>query len=156
MSLLVSGNKIYIQNPDGTEKFNSDNKLLYKKYVATGSISMPSRYGAQVRGISLDTQFNGARDLPLIYITPTSSSGNVASQVIGSTIQLNFAMLLNFEHSNTEARVVRYDVLTAMYNNFQLEFALTPYQVWQWNNPDYNVSSCSISFDWKLVLLSYR
>ena len=50
MTLLVSGNKIYIRNSAGVEKFNSTDKLVYRKYRKTSSLSFPGGEGQYSHG----------------------------------------------------------------------------------------------------------
>jgi hypothetical protein len=54
-----------------TEIFNSNNKLVHKKFTATGSASVGEGYGHQY-GVTLNTTFNTDKDVALIFVTFTA------------------------------------------------------------------------------------
>lgn len=64
MTLLVSGDKIYIRNSAGVEKFNSSDKLVYRKYRKTNNISFPGSQGLFSHGWYYDV---GANSYPNNY-----------------------------------------------------------------------------------------
>lgn len=166
MSIIVDGNLIKITKPDGTEMFNSNNKLVHRKFSATGSLTLGGA-NSQTSATTLNVQFNKDKDVPLVYITPTASGGNVAAQYLNATIQLNFAMLMHFTHSTTEALITAYDqiasgVTISSQSKPVLRFTTIGYGGPQdrgsgpASQPFHKNSSVSISFDWKFVLLTYQ
>ena len=74
MTLIAQGNLIQITKPDNTEIFNSNNKLVHKKFTATGSASVGEGYGHQY-GVTLNTTFNTDKDVALIFVTFTAGNG---------------------------------------------------------------------------------
>jgi hypothetical protein len=167
MTLIAQGNLIQITKPDNTEIFNSNNKLVHKKFTATGSASVGEGYGHQY-GVTLNTTFNTDKDVALIFVTFTAGNGSVTSQVIGSTVQLNFGMLMHFTHATTEALVTDYDLLTSgvglTSNNIPvLGFSATGWKpVSGATNPSikylhsYRQAATYASFNWRFVLLTYQ
>lgn len=154
MSIKVDANGIIINNADGSEKFRSDNKLLYRKFSQSGSMSFASGVMAQT-DVGLVGAFNPSNDIALVFVKITAASGNVSNQVIGSTIQLSFSMLTHFTHSTTSVAVTAWDMLTAAVigdsssSVLRFEHLGYPYG-------DIGVTSSSVSFDWTLIVLSYR
>lgn len=162
MTLKVSGNRIYIQNPNGTTKFDSDAKLLYRKYTGSGTGYIPDDpWGTTWKqSYPLGVNFNDATDFPLVTITPTSADGTVMTYLIGHAIPLNFTLLSNFHFLLNAAAINEYDVLTALVTapgpNQQahlevsnISYIYSPQAVW------YGPTSY-ISFNWKVDILSYR
>lgn len=156
MSLKISGNQIIVQNADGSTKFTSDNKLVYKKYITSGSLTLGSTSGPKAV-IPIGTTFDSSKDMALLYVTLTGGSGNVVSQMIGSTLQLNFPLLMHFDHSTSSVQITAWDVLTGLVLGSQLEFAAVSAIAGKMQVAElYSASSTPVSFDWKLVILSYR
>ena len=170
MTLIAQGNLIRITKPNGTDMFNSNDKLVHKKFTATGSASVGEGYGHQY-GISLtNVTFNPDKDVALIFVTFTGGNGSVTSQVIGSTVQLNFAMLMHFTHATTEALVTNYDMLASGVgltnnNNPVLGFSATGWKAVSAGagcHPDvryvhsFRQAATYASFNWKFVLLTYQ
>lgn len=150
MSLVASpATGIIIQNSNNTEKFNSNNKLVYRKSYQTGSLNYSS---AIVTDISLNTSFNIDKDFGLIYIKPTSANGSISNQLLNSWVQLGFSLLTHASFSTTTTDITAWDTLSgAVIGNGSsaiLRFEYLP-------GSGLAVGS-SISFDWKLVVLSYR
>lgn len=154
MSIKVDSSGVIINNANGTEKFNSSSKLLYRKFSQSGSLSIPAstRY---VTDIALDGTFNPDNNVALVFINPTAASGNVANQVIGSNIQLSFSMLTNFKHSTTSVYITEWDMLTAAVIG-DLSSATLRIQHIGFTAGRDGPAVSSISFDWNLVVLSYR
>jgi hypothetical protein len=154
MSLKASGTQIVITNADGSEKFNSDNKLVYRKFTQTGSLYCAAGYIMQT-SYGLVGSFNPDKDIPLVFVTINAGDGNVSSQIVGSTIQLNFSMLTNFKNSTTSAAVLGWDMLTAGVlgdsNNAALRIDYFGYPQGRISSP-----SSYVSLSWTLVVLSYR
>jgi hypothetical protein len=164
MSIIVNGNLIKITKPNGSEMFNSNNKLVHRKFSATGSATLGGA-NSQTSAILLNVQFNRNKDVPLVYVTPTASGGNVAAQYLNATIQLNFAMLTHFTHSTTQALITAYDQLASgvtisAQGKPVLNFTTIGYGAGSGGDvqtkPFHKNSSVSISFDWKFVLLTYQ
>ena len=154
MSIKVDASKIIINNANGTEKFNSDNKLVYRKFTQTGSLSFGSGTIAQT-DVALSGSFNPAKDVALVYTTVTAANGNVSSQVVGSTIQLSFSLLTHFEHATTYVGVTAWDMLTAAVIG-DLSGALLRFDHVGYAGGAIGPPVRSISLNWKLVVLSYR
>jgi hypothetical protein len=169
MTLIAQGNLIRITKPNGTEIFNSNNKLVHKKFTATGSASVGEGYGHQY-GVTLNTTFNTDKDVALIFVTFTAGNGSVTSQVIGSTVQLNFGMLMHFTHATTEALITNYDLLSSGVgltnnNNPVLGFSATGWKAVSAGgncHPNikylhsYRQAATYASFNWRFVLLTYQ
>lgn len=169
MTLIAQGSLIRITKPNGTEMFNSNDKLVHKKYIATGSASVGEGYGHQY-GVTLNTTFNTDKDVALVFVTFTGGNGSVTSQVIGSTVQLNFGMLMHFSHATTEALITNYDLLSsgvALTSNNRpvLGFSATgwkPVSAGGSCHPNikylhsYRQAATYASFNWRFVLLTYQ
>ena len=167
MTLIAQGNLIQITKPDNTEIFNSNNKLVHKKFTATGSASVGEGYGHQY-GVTLNTTFNTDKDVALIFVTFTAGNGSVTSQVIGSTVQLNFGMLMHFTHATTEALVTDYDLLTSGVGLTSNNIPVLGFSATGWKpvsgaaHPSikylhsYRQAATYASFNWRFVLLTYQ
>ena len=154
MSLKASGTQIVITNADGSEKFNSDNKLLYKKFTQTGYWIAYGGYYAQT-DYTLSGSFNPDKDIPLIFVKPTFAEGNISSQVVGSEIQLNFSMLTNFENATTYVGVDSWDMLSAAVLGNSTNAALRLEHLGYARGDNFPPVR-TIALDWKLIVLSYR
>jgi hypothetical protein len=160
LSIIVDGNLIKITKPDGAEMFNSNNKLVHRKFSATGSATIGGSSG-QSYATTLNVNFNKDKDVPLVYITPTASGGNVVAQYLNATIQLNFAMLMHFTHSTTQPLITAYDqiasgVTITADSKPLLRFTCLGYKSEAVNQTAHVNSSVAISFDWKFFLLTYQ
>jgi hypothetical protein len=156
MSLKITASQILVQNANGTEKFNSGNKLVYKKSTQTGSATIGGSSG-QKTSIPLSVAFDRSRDVPIIYVTITAGAGNVASQLLNSTLLLNFPALMDFKHSTTSVQITAWDVLTGFVSGTTIEFACASLIDGLADSYEVNATAKSaVSFDWKLVILSYR
>jgi hypothetical protein len=120
MTLLVSGNKIYIRNSAGVEKFNSSDKLAYRKYRKTSSISFPGGEGQFSHGWYLDVaadyypstterdfkykgsdrtesfQALGANDFLTMSFKISSCSSPLGSLLIGPTVMSAGPLLIHY------------------------------------------------------------
>ena len=110
MSLKVTNTRIVIENSSGQEMFDSDQKLIHRKFTQTSSsaVSLGNGYNSTVT-YSLNTTL-GEKDFALVFVTPTNGDGNVLDDVLNSTVQLNFPMMANFRHSTTDTRITHYEV----------------------------------------------
>ena len=167
MTLLVSGSTISIQNSAGATKFTSDDKLVYKRAVSSGSIVLGGANGSAHQRVTLGSAFIvTANDFPIVQVKITACSGNLVQDVIGSQVMLNFAMPIHFERGTTDAWVNSYCYLsscllqeTVRYCDgtsgnewfLGLSFYETRKKIWYASTP-----SISISLDWRATLLSYR
>lgn len=93
MTLQVTSDKIYIKNGNGTTKFTSDNKLVYAKYSANGSVTV-SNATVKVPFARLDT-----KDFVVVTITISSSTGNVNGNTgtTGKKIPANGSILTHVD-----------------------------------------------------------
>jgi len=160
MSIIVAGNLIKITKSDGSEMFNSNNKLVHRKFLATGSATLGGGH-ARINETTFNVTFNKDKDVALVYIRPTSSGGNVAAQYLNASIQLNFAMLMHFTHSTTAPAITAYDqiasgVIIGAQSKPILRFTTLGCQLFPGNIMRQKTSSVSISFNWKFVLLTYQ
>jgi hypothetical protein len=154
MSLKASGTQIVITNADGSEKFNSENKLVYRKFTQTGSWTAYGGYHSQT-DYTLSGSFNPDKDIPLIFVKPTYAQGNIASQVVGSEIQLNFSMLTNFENATLYYGIDSWDMLTAAVLGNSTNAALRIEHLGYARGENYPPVR-TLTLDWKLIVLSYR
>lgn len=111
MTLLASPGSITIQNSSGVSKFNSNNKLLYRKNLFTSpDIALNSASSMQVfplPGASFDTN-----TFVIVNITIVACNGSFGSSYIDSTIDLSSPILLHFEYSTTRVRILHNEVLS--------------------------------------------
>jgi hypothetical protein len=103
MSIVISPEQgIIIQNSFNQEKFNSNDKLLYKQYtfsrsnISLGSSSQPTNRVST--DIGLTTRLDLNKTISIITITFISSTGNVASTLLNTSIQLNVPILTHREY----------------------------------------------------------
>ena len=114
MTLQVTNTQIQIKNSSGTVKFDSDDKLIHKKYTQTGSsVTMGSGSYADNVEYTINTDLN-AKDFATVVISVSAANGNVSSDVVGSKVQLNFPFMTNFRHSTTTTAITHYEILTAI------------------------------------------
>lgn len=114
MTLQVTDTHVQIKNSSGTVKFDSDDKLIHKKYTQTGSsVTMGSGTHADNLEFTLNTDLN-AKDFATVVISVSAANGNVSTDVIGSKVQLNFPFMTNFRHSTTTTAITHYEILTAI------------------------------------------
>lgn len=161
MSLVITSDKIYIKNAVGTEQFNSNDKLLYKKSVDTGHVNALS--GSSY--ITLNNyNYNAIKDIAIISIIPTSATGttlytgSAGAGLIGKTLQLNFGLITNVVYSTTTAAFVEYDTLTAMIIPGEMSYLPTSAHFVHRNciQSANRVASISyIAFDYRITILSY-
>lgn len=175
MTIEVTSSQINITKPDGTELFNSNNKLVHRKFAATGSLSLKNSYDPYWGGASNGVEFTSVvfdkdKDFPVVYINVTDGTCNVADLYLNSDIQLNFPLLVHFTHSTTEARFTRYVQLIYNVEEFTYNSAIRPKLNFRLltafsrsnNKVSYHSSLDStngterISFNYKFYLLSYQ
>ena len=96
MTLQVTNTHIQVKNSSGVVKFDSDDKLIHKKFTQTGSsISMGSGTNPDSYEFTLNTTLN-PKDFGTVSITVSAADGNVLDDVVGSKVQLNFPLMANF------------------------------------------------------------
>jgi hypothetical protein len=111
MTLLASPGNITIENSTGVPKFNSNNKLLYRKNLfSSGDIALNSASPLQV--FSLPGAVFDVNTFATISITIVNCTGSFGSSYIGSTIDLSSPILLHFEYSTTVVRILREEILS--------------------------------------------
>jgi hypothetical protein len=94
MSLDTRNNVITIRNPNGTVKFTSDNKLIYRLYSASGSVTVA---GATVKLPFYEVTGN---DFTLISFRITSTNGNVNNSdasLTGRFIPANGSVIIDVD-----------------------------------------------------------
>lgn len=174
MTIEVTSSQIKITKPNGTELFNSSNKLVHRKFYATGSVTLRNVYDpyqGPSKVLLFNTQsFNKDKDFPVVYINVSSGTCNVADLYLNADIQLNFPLLVHFTHSTTEAKFIRYVQL--MYNLREhiyfgnptplLEFQLLTTHSRANNGVSFHSALSTseglenITFSYKFYLLSYQ
>lgn len=91
MSLKITSDKIIIENANGTTKFTSDNKLIYTKYLAFGSVT--------VSNLTIKRPFVqlANTDFAVINARILGSTGNVNGNtaVVGRTFPANGSLLVH-------------------------------------------------------------
>ena len=111
MTLLASPGSITIENSTGVPKFNSNNKLLYRKNLFTsGNITLNSASSMQVfalPGATFDTNTFATIDINII-----ACNGSFGSSYVNSMVDLSSPILLHFEYSTNEVRIHREEILS--------------------------------------------
>ena len=169
MSLKVTNTRIVIENSSGQEMFDSDQKLIHRKFTQTSSsaVSLGNGYNSTVT-YSLNTTL-GEKDFALVFVTPTNGDGNVLDDVLNSTVQLNFPMMANFRHSTTDTRITHYEVWSSAISGSAL-YSLTPKLTFSYFGHYMGANSTGprgrvfpkpatnsyVTFTWKVVILSYQ
>jgi hypothetical protein len=111
MTLLVSPGSITIENSAGVPKFNSNNKLLYRKNLFNSNdITLNSSSSMQV--FALPGAAFDANTFAIINITIVSCNGSFGSSYVNSTIDLSSPVLLHFEYSTTQVRILHEEVIS--------------------------------------------
>ena len=86
MALKITNSLISVQDAAGTDKFNSNDKLVYEKYSKTVSVTLSSAngfaYSTAITGPSSSTHFEA------FNVTVTSCTGNIISSFINHTIPI--------------------------------------------------------------------
>lgn len=169
MTLLVSGDKINVRTASGAVKFTSDDKLVYKRAVFSGSLTMGNGSVMSVDVPLYRSLFERFRlapnDFPVLQIRLTACNGNLVQSILNDQITLNFALPISFENSTTDANVNSSTTLSGCtYVKRVTEFGETfdaayvgfraietKIKTWQ---PGY--SDKNIQFNWRCTILSYR
>lgn len=198
MSLQVTPSRIIVDS-SGDEIFDSSDKLVYKKAIVSGT------------GVTLSAadQANNTSDEPvridlwpasksfeqndfyIIFIKPTATTGNVLdSTIIGSWIQLSFALMVDFRTADNDAFIRGQDFLTGWVEGRPYDYRNNAWDQTTWLrfemvghalrnsywrtddqyypasafanttvrytvNPSFGAGNSTITFDWKVVILSY-
>jgi hypothetical protein len=91
----------------------------------------------------------------MVSVNISSAGGNIASQISGSWVQLNFPLLTHFAHSTTDVSVTAWDMLSIGVlgdsSSAALKIDYVGFTGGILSNP-----VTAVSLDWKLVVLSYR
>lgn len=156
MTLFANGSQITVRTSSGATKFTSNDKLVYKRQIFTGSSFLGNgqvwRTDTPIYGLTMT-----GNDFPILQIRIQSSSGNMVQNLIGSQIMLNFPLPVHFEHSATQAYIDRYSYLSGAVNfrdyYWQVSFAYIDTYKKTWFA---QVPGQTIYFDWRAVILSYR
>jgi hypothetical protein len=104
MTITVTNSQIQIKNAQGVVKFNSNDKLLYKAYSQTGSITVGSQL-IKIPFISL----NKEKDILIINVKITSCNGDskISGPLLNNVIPANGGFIIDFygRASGTQAAV---------------------------------------------------
>lgn len=159
MSLSADATSIKIQNPQGVTMFDSTQKLVHRKSSITGTRSLGAGYTIST-DISLPAALTPGKDFVLVYITPTAANGNVITQSINSTIQLNFTMLCHFTHFTTTDSFQNYDVMGSTVLGIASPFV----RISMWGTEPLTGFNSSrprsavtfVTFDYRIVVFTYQ
>jgi len=131
MTLSVSAQEITISNADGTPKFTSQDKLLYRANLYTGTITLggfvgitPGKYrqGVLLTDANVGNRFNWTIDDPniiTIKVTPTYSEGNIGAKLIGNTFDLGTGLVVDYTQTTGTYRLVRHATLSAFVKKYR-------------------------------------
>lgn len=159
MSLKATNSSIIIQNAAGVEKFNSDNKLVYKKGIITGSCTLGSTNPMSHIALFSST-FDSSKDFIVAWVTVTYTNGNQLAGAVGAEIQMAGPMISNFEYATTSASITSYELIGAIpaYNGTS---AGVRFSTWGWSEAKVghkllNSASKTTSLTYRAYHLSYR
>jgi hypothetical protein len=111
MTLLASPGSITIENSVGVPKFNSNNKLLYRKNLFTSNdITLNSSSSMQV--FALPGATFDANTFAIVNIKIVTCNGSFGSSYVDSTVDLSSPVLLHFEYSTTQVRILHEEVIS--------------------------------------------
>jgi hypothetical protein len=113
MTLLASPGSITIQNSSGVSKFNSNNKLLYRKNLFS-SVDITLNSSASQQVFALPGATFDANTFAIININIVSCNGSFGSSYVGSTVDLSSPILLHFEYSTTTVRILHEEILSGV------------------------------------------
>jgi hypothetical protein len=96
MTIKVDANAISIRNSAGVTKFTSDNRLVYQRYIQSGSVSC-SAYRVQV-----PFSYIGENEFVVLTITITSATGqaDLVSLLINKELPANGGVIVDFYGRN--------------------------------------------------------
>jgi hypothetical protein len=169
MSLRVTNSRIIIENSSGQEMFDSSDKIIHQRFSQSSTSAQTIGAGYNTTQEHVFNYQMRPKDVAVVYVTLTSASGNVASDVVGSTIQLNFPMLADFKHSTTSAVITRYDMFTASVfgnefwnQNTRVKFAYFGHYLGPQGSHPYHgrvhrkPAATAISFTWRVAIYTYQ
>jgi hypothetical protein len=111
MTLTASPGVITIENSNGTPKFNSNNKLLYRKNIFfSPDITLNS--ASPIQGFPLPGASFDATTFATINISIVACNGSFGSSYVNSTVDLSSPILLHFEYSTTSVRILNEEILS--------------------------------------------
>jgi hypothetical protein len=110
MTLKASASNISIQNSSGTDMFNSNDKLLYRKNYYSGSVSLGPSVTTVL--VPLSGAVSDANTLFVVQSKITFCNGNFGAGFVNSIIDLSSSVLTNFAYSTTSVDITENDYLS--------------------------------------------
>lgn len=158
MTLLANGSTISIRNGSGQTKFTSNDKLVYRKSVHTGSGTVG--YGSWAFTAAMSGATLTDKDFPIVQLVITGSNGNKMQYLIGQQILMNFSLPVHFTNSTTSSVITHYCYMSASVVDFGINswgFAATFVETGRkcWRPVPGGYGDIGVSFNWKVSILSY-
>jgi hypothetical protein len=133
MTLSVSTQEITISNADGTTKFTSQDKLLYRANLYTGTITLGGltaiagvtgkyRQPVLLTDANIGNRLNWTIDesnLITVKVRPIYSEGNIGARLLGSTFDLSSGLVVDYAQTSGTYRVTQHTVLSANVKKFR-------------------------------------
>ena len=158
MTLLATGNTISIRNGLGQTKFTSNDKLVFRKSVHTGSGNLG--YGSWALIAGLPGVIMTDKDFPIVQIVITGGNGNKVQSLIGQQILMNFSLPVHFAHDATSPSITHYTYMSASLVDLGIGnwgFAATMVDTARkcWRGLPAGYGNIGISLNWKVSIISY-
>ena len=158
MTILATGNTISIRNGLGQTKFTSNDKLVYRKSVHTGSGSIG--YGAWNYTLGLAGVALTDKDFPIVQLVITGSNGNKLQSLIGQQILMNFSLPVHFENLTNSPVITHYTYMSSSVCDFGINswvFMATRVDTARkcWRPVPGGYGTIGVSFNFKVSILSY-
>jgi hypothetical protein len=134
MTLSVSLEEIIISNADGTTKFTSNDRLLFRTNMYTGTVTLgggltyerfgvTSNYRQQVllTDANIGNRLNWDIDdsnLITIKVRPTYMEGNLGNRLLGNTFDLSNGLVVDYTQTSGNYRLVQHTTLSAFIKKF--------------------------------------
>lgn len=145
MTLSVSTQEITISNADGTTKFTSQDKLLYRANLYTGTLTLGGiggkyRQAVLLRDANVGNRLNWTIDdsnIITIKVKPIYSEGNVGVELLGNTFDLSNGLVLDYVQTSGVYGISRHTMLSAY--------------VKKYNRSDYTYSNSVYTEFWDII-----
>lgn len=113
MTLVATSNSITIENSSGTPKFNSSNKLLYRKNRFDSNIITLNR-STPMQVFSLPGATFDTNTFAIVNVEIIGCNGSFGSSYVGSVVDLSSPILLHFEYATTSVRILGQEILSGV------------------------------------------
>jgi hypothetical protein len=128
MTLNVSTQSITISNSDGTTKFSSEDRLLYRTNLYTGTLTLGGSNGYGAGVLLVDANIGDRRNWSLddsnlitVKVRPTFSQGNIGISLLDNTFDLSSGLVVDYAQTNGVYRITRHTILSAHIRQFYSE-----------------------------------